>query len=181
VAKENGGARILDTSSMSVRSGEMASFQSGGELAVPVAQAGGVVTVEYKEYGVFLKALPITEGSNISLKLEVEVSAPASTTTAGHINFSKSKVSTVQYCKSLDSIAIGGLISNRNSKTFDALPSNASGALVQLYSSEDFRNERSQFVVFVTPAILRKGAVEANQELKGLVETDFGSYRERVR
>ena len=179
VAKEHGGARVLETSSMSVRSGETATFHSGGELAIPVTQGTGSVTVEYKEYGVFLKVLPITEGDTVTMKLEVEVSAPSSATTGGNINFSKSKVTTVQYCKSMDSVAIGGLISNRDAKTFDALPPGASGALVQLYSSEDFRTERSQFVVFVTPAILKKGAAEAHQELRNIVETDFGAYQPR--
>lgn len=179
--KEVGGGRVLETSSMSVRSGEWATFHSGGEVALPVAQATGAVSYNYKEYGVFLKVLPIAEGQALTTKLEVEVSSPTDASPGGHLNFSKSKVSTVQYCKSGDSIAIGGLISNKHTKVFDKLPDGASDALVQLYASEEFRNDRSQFVVFVTPAVLKGGAKDAHMELKGAVEEKFNAYQENKR
>ena len=179
--KETGGGRVLETCSMSVRSGEWATFHSGGEVALAVAQATGAVSYNYKEYGVFLKVLPIAEGDTITTKLEVQVSAPTKAAPGGHLNFSKSKVTTVQYCHSGDSIAIGGLLSSKHTKVFDKLPEGASDAIVQLYASEEFRNQRSQFVVFVTPAVLKGGAAEAHMELKGMVEEAFEAYQEDKR
>jgi len=180
-AKELGGARILETSSMSVRSGDLASFQSGGEIGIPVAQSSGAVTINYKEYGVFLNALPISDGDNVSLKLEVTVSAPDKAQPGTSFNFTKSRVSTVQFCRSGDSVAVGGLITNRDNKLFDTLPTGASGALFQLYASEEFKRRQSQFVVFVTPAVLKDGAREANRDLKNQVEDLFEAYQEYKR
>ncbi|MFH1061054.1 MAG: pilus assembly protein N-terminal domain-containing protein [Pseudomonadota bacterium] len=181
-AKEIGGARILETSSMSVRSGDPANFQSGGEIAIPVSQSSGAITIQYKEYGVFLNVLPISDGDTVSLKMEVIVSAPTETQPGGGAyNFTKSRVSTVQFCRSGDSVAVGGLITNRDSKTFDKLPTGASGALFQLYTSEEFQKKLSQFVVFVTPAVLKSGAGEAHRDLKGIVEDKFGTYQEYKR
>ncbi len=179
ISKEDGGARILESSSMSVRSGDKAYFHSGGELGIPVSQSSGAVTLTFKRFGIVMEVTPISQGENLSLNLDIEVSSPT-TSTGGYVNFKKSQVATVQYCKSADSVAIGGLISARDTKTFDAVPSGVSDALIQLYASEDFRRQRSQFVVFVTPAVLR-GAREAHRDLKGVVEDSFGSYQEKAR
>lgn len=186
-AKEVGGARVLETSSVSVRSGENADLQSGGEMGVPVTQPAGGTTIEWKKYGVFLKVLPITQGETISMRIEVEVSAPSGTSPGGFINFKRSQISTVQVCRSGDSVALGGLVSHHDAKVFDKLPTGSSGgsggtgALFELYASEDFRKQRSQFVVFVTPAILGGGAKTAHQELRNSVGEAFDSYQERKR
>lgn len=180
-AKEVGGARILETSSISVRSGEKGRLHSGGEIGVPISLANGGVAIQFKEHGVFLDVLPIAQSQDVTLRVKVEVSQPTGTSPGGFINFKKSNISTTQFCLSGQSIVLGGLISNRDTKIFDKLPEGASGALLQLYSSEDFRNQRSQLVVFLTPMVLKGGAKEANRELKGKVEDTFQSYEERKR
>ncbi len=178
-AKERGGVRNLETTSVSVRSGEDARLHSGGEMAIPTAGSSGQNTVTFKEWGVFLKVLPVAQGDKITLRINVEVSAPASTS-GGYLNFSKHTLNTVQYCTSGDSVALGGLISQRDSKVFDALPAGSSGALVQLYASEDFKKSNSQLVVFITPSILGE-AKEAHQDLKRQVQEKFDAYEERKR
>ncbi len=179
-AKEAGGARVLESSSVSVRSGESANLESGGEIGVPVTQPSGGTTIEWKKHGVFLNVLPISQGDQVSMQISVEVSVPSDTAPGGFINFKRSKISTVQVCKSGDSIVLGGLLSQRDTKVFDKLPE-GSGALFQLYSSEDFRRQRSRFVIFVTPLVLADGAKSAHQELKGTVNESFDAYQERKR
>lgn len=179
-AKEHGGARVLETSSVSVRSGEKADFHSGGEMGIPTPTQYGGTAMTFKKYGVFLNVLPIAQGNKITMKINVEVSSPTGTSPGGFINFTQSTLSTVQYCDSGDSVALGGLLSRRDTKVFDALP-DGGGALFQIYGSEDFRKQRSQLVVFVTPSVLAGGAKEAHQELKGIVEEKFDTYEERKR
>jgi pilus assembly protein CpaC len=179
-AKERGGARILETSSVSVRSGEKAEFRSGGEMGIPTPTQSGGTTMTFKEHGVFLNVLPISQGRKVTMRINLEVSAPSGTSPGGFINFKKSTMNTVQYCTSGDSVALGGLVSQHDSKIFDALPDSGSGAIFQIYGSEDFRKSRSQLVVFVTPEILGE-AMDAHQELKGKVEESFDSYEERKR
>lgn len=177
VARETGDARILETASMSVRSGDAASFHSGGEIGFPTTQGTGAVTITFKKYGVMVDVLPVAVGDNISMQLDIEVSTPIRTAPgAGVESFAMSKISTVQWSKSGESIVIGGLVSQRDSRIFNRLPDNAAGALVQIYSSEDFRNERTQFVMFVTPSIVPGGAREANREIMNLVQDRFLTY-----
>lgn len=174
-AKENGSARVLEQASMSVRTGEKASFHSGGEMGLPTVQASGAISMTFKKYGILVNVLPVAQGSKISLKMDMEVSAPTGVSPGGGFNFSTSKISSVQWCNSGESIAVGGLISQRDSKLLDKLPENASGAIVQLYKSDDFRKKRSQFVIFLTPTIL-KTPTEANKDLRKKVDDEFKLY-----
>lgn len=176
VAKEAGEARVLETASMSVRSGDAVNFHSGGEMGVPTTQGTGATTITFKKYGVMANVLPVVQGDKISMKLDIEVSAPSGTSPGGGINFVTSNISTVQWCNSGDSIVIGGLLSQRDAKLFDQLPDGAGGAIVQLYKSENFRRQQSQFVMFVTPMTLAGGAVDANREIMGIVEERFMEY-----
>jgi len=176
VAKEQGEARVLETASMSVRSGDPVNFHSGGEYAIPTAQGTGAVTITYKKYGVISNITPIVQGDRITMSMNIEVSAPAGTSPGGGMNFVTSNISTVQWCESGDSVVIGGLVSQRDAKLFDQLPEGASGAIVQLYKSEAFRRQNSQFVMFVTPVTLEGGAVDGNQEVMGIVEERFMEY-----
>lgn len=182
VARETGGARVLETASMSVRSGDPVSFHSGGEMGIPTAQGTGAVTLTFKKYGVMVDVLPVAMGNDISLQMDVEVTTPiTSAPGATGVNFLSSKISTVQWSQSGDSIVIGGLISQRDSKVFDKLPDDAAGALIQIYNSEDFRKQRSQFVMFVTPTVVAGGAKEANRDIMNVVQDRFQAYEPNKR
>lgn len=80
--ESQGDLRTLANSTLMARSGEKASFLSGGEIAIPIASGatstGGAtaVTIEWKEFGVKLAFTPIVEENNsITLKVAPEVSA----------------------------------------------------------------------------------------------------------
>ena len=171
VAKEAGEARALETASMSVRSGDPVNFHSGGEITITSGDS-----VVFRKYGVLANITPVVQGERITMQMDIEVSTPT-----GGGNFLTSNISTVQWCNSGDSIVLGGLVTQRDAKLFDALPEGASGALFQLYKSDNFRRERSQFVMFVTPLTLAGGAVEANQEIMGIVEERFMDYEPDTR
>lgn len=77
--EQNGNLRTLANSTLMARSGEKASFLSGGELAIPISSGsvggGSAVTIEWKEYGVRLNFTPTVEEDNsITLKVAPEVS-----------------------------------------------------------------------------------------------------------
>lgn len=78
--EEKGDLRTLANSTLMARSGEKASFLSGGELAIPIASGSAAgtstITIEWKEYGVRLNFTPTVEENNsITLKVAPEVSA----------------------------------------------------------------------------------------------------------
>jgi len=77
--EEKGDLRTLANSTLTARSGEKATFLSGGEIAIPIASgaAAGLstVTIQWKEFGVKLEFTPtVEENGTISLKVAPEVS-----------------------------------------------------------------------------------------------------------
>ena len=66
---------ILAEPNLTALSGETASFLAGGEFPIPVSQALGAVTIEYKQYGVGLAFTPIVlADGRISMRVRPEVS-----------------------------------------------------------------------------------------------------------
>ena len=74
-AENDGLVTILAEPNLTALSGETASFLAGGEFPVPVSQALGSVTIEYKQYGVGLAFTPIVlANGRISMRVRPEVS-----------------------------------------------------------------------------------------------------------
>ena len=64
----------LASPSLTALSGETANFLAGGEIPIPIAQALGTTTIEYKQYGVSLAFTPtVLADGRISLHVRPEV------------------------------------------------------------------------------------------------------------
>ena len=73
-AKDNGSAKVLAEPTLTTLSGQQAEFISGGEFPVPITEDDGI-TVEFKEFGVGVKFLPVVlDSGRINLNLNVSVS-----------------------------------------------------------------------------------------------------------
>ncbi len=73
--EEKGLARSLAEPNLVALSGDTASFLAGGEFPIPIPGSLGIVTLEYKRYGVGLAFTPtVLSGGLINLKIEPEVS-----------------------------------------------------------------------------------------------------------
>ena len=78
--EEKGDIRVLAQPTLVARSGDKATFRSGGQIPVPVATtttgAGyPTVTIEWKDYGVMVDFTPIVEeDSSITLRVDPQVS-----------------------------------------------------------------------------------------------------------
>ncbi|MEL7486193.1 MAG: type II and III secretion system protein family protein [Pseudomonadota bacterium] len=67
--------RTLAEPNLTAVSGESANFLAGGEFPIPVGQEDGVISIEFKEFGVGLGFTPIVLGKGrINLKMSTEVS-----------------------------------------------------------------------------------------------------------
>jgi Flp pilus assembly secretin CpaC len=67
--------RSLAEPTLTMLSGEKASFLAGGEIAIPVVGGNGSVTVEYKEFGIRLNLIAtVTEEGKIHMLVAPEVS-----------------------------------------------------------------------------------------------------------
>jgi pilus assembly protein CpaC len=73
--ESTGLVRVLAEPNLTAVSGEAARFLAGGEFPVPVGQEEGVISIEFKEFGVGLGFTPLVlNKGRINLKISTEVS-----------------------------------------------------------------------------------------------------------
>ncbi len=167
-AKENGLAKILAEPTLTTQTGEEAEFLSGGEYPIPVPQGDDSITIEYREFGVQLKFLPVVLGSGkINVRLNISVSELASSNTIGirttETNTSfvvpaltkRSAMSTVELREG-QSIAIAGLINDRLREVVTKFPGLGElPVLGALFRSNEFINNETELLIMVTPHLAK--------------------------
>jgi len=146
--------------------GKQASFLAGGEYPYPVAQGttggSGAVTIEFKEYGVRLNFIPtITARGTIRLQVAPEVSALDFTNAIQVSGFNvpainTRKVKTVIELTDGQSFAIGGLLDNRETETFQKIPFLGDIPILGKFFQSISRNKtNTELIVIVTPEIVK--------------------------
>ncbi len=74
-AKENGEAKVLAEPTLTTLTGQEAEFLSGGEFPIPVPNGDDGTTIEFKEFGVGVKFVPVVlDDGKVNLKLNISVS-----------------------------------------------------------------------------------------------------------
>lgn len=175
-AQAAGFARVLQTGTIFVRSGQPAKFSRQTQFPFFKSGPNGQVTSESKGVGVSLALTPLILGQSddIQMDLDLEQSdlvgvAPTGTAPVTSVH----KVSTKIYVKSSESAAVAGITSsdvgtdfNKNDPKpgeFDAQTN--TDTLFSLLRSKNYRKQKSQFVIFVTPQII-ENASEGTEDLK---------------
>ena len=145
-----------------------AEFLSGGEFPIPVSQDLGQVTIEFKEFGVGVKFLPVVlDSGRINMKLNISVTelsadVPVLLDVAGSSSsFSipsltkRSTMSTVELGNG-QTIGIAGLISDNVRESVDKYPGLGDVPMLgTLFRSQDFRSGQTELVIFVTPHLAK--------------------------
>lgn len=173
-SRQKGLAKILAEPVLTTLTGQEAEFLSGGEFPIPVAQDLGQVTIEFKEFGVGVKFLPVVlDSGHISLKLNISVSELSSDVpvvlgvqgTAGTFLIpsltKRSAGSTVELADG-QTIGIAGLISDNLRESVDKFPGLGDVPMLgPLFRSQEFQSGQTELVIFVTPHLARP--IAANQ------------------
>ncbi len=169
ISRRKGLAKILSEPTLTTLNGQEAEFLSGGEFPIPVPQGtGNSITIEFKEFGVGVKFIPVVlDSGRINLKLNVAVSelsqdnnvqlAAAGTASAFVIPSltKRSAKSTVELANG-QTIGIAGLISDNTREFVDKLPGLGDiPGLGALFRSQEFRSGQTELVIFVTPHLAR--------------------------
>ncbi|MFC0665721.1 type II and III secretion system protein family protein [Azotobacter chroococcum] len=172
-AKDNGSAKVLAEPTLTTLSGQQAEFISGGEFPVPVTEDEGI-TIEYKEYGVGVKFVPVVmDSGRINLNLNVMVSELTNTNAVvmdTGVNGSSSASRVSQTIPSLtkrssqttvelgngQTIAIAGLISESTRDYVSRFPGLGDiPVLGHLFRSQQFINGETELVILVTPHLAK--------------------------
>lgn len=154
--------KVLAEPNLSAMSGKKASFLAGGEFPIPVPQADGVVTIEYKKYGVGLSFTPVILSSGrIKMLVAPEVS---NLTNTGAITLNNITVPALQTRRaetmvevgSGQSIVIGGLLQNNVTKEIRKVPWLGDvPVLGKLFTSQEFQRNETELVIIATPYLVK--------------------------
>ena len=173
---------VLAEPNVLASNGKQASFLAGGEYPYPVVQGiaggvGGAVTILFKEYGVRLNFIPtITPRGTIRLQVAPEVSSLDFTQAVEVSGFQipsidVRRVKTEVELNDGQSFAIGGLLDNRETKSFQKIPFIGDIPILgKFFQSISTNKTNTELMVIVTPEIV--APVPAGQPLPALKYPD---------
>ncbi len=147
--------KTLAEPTLTATSGQSATFSSGGELIRNINQANGSTTTQTYDYGIKLNFTPVVlSAGRISLKIETEVSEPA--TTGSTSDFRKRQATTSVELPSGGSIALAGLISDDVDQQSRGVPGARSVPLLgALFRNKQYQRKETELVIIATPYLTR--------------------------
>lgn len=160
--ESSGLAKLLAEPTLVALSGQEAKFLVGGEFPIPMSTGLGVVSVQWKKFGIILNFTPtvIADGA-LHLKLATEVSDvdPARTVTVGGFSIpgltSRQSETTVRLTDG-QSFAIAGLLSDRVRSQIQRIPFLGDLPILgALFRSVTYQRDESELLVVVTAHLAR--------------------------
>jgi pilus assembly protein CpaC len=157
---------VLAEPNVLATNGKQASLLAGGEYPYPVVQGvtgggTGAVTIQFKEYGVRLTFIPtVTPRNTIHLQVSPEVSSLDFTAGVSISGFTVPgitvrRVKTDVELSQGQSFAIGGLLDNRETETFQKIPWIGDVPILgKLFQSIQRTKTNTELIVIVTPEIV---------------------------
>lgn len=156
--KEEGLLKIQAEPVLVTRSGEAARLDNGGEFPIPVPQSLGTITIEWREFGVILEALPIVISPT---RLRQQVSAEVSekdvangVTLVGTFvpGLTRRKVQSTVEMNFGETLVLGGLISTRINASTHKVPFFGELPLIgAAFSKKRFDHSEVELIVMITP------------------------------
>lgn len=146
-----GEAKILATPTLTVKSGSEAEYLVGGEFALR-GRKGSRAEVQWKRYGLILKFLPLVLPSGqISLSFESEFSHPDfSQSVEGIPSLRTSRTKTAINLPLNRMVLASGLLRDQSGGSQSGLNGLKDIPIFgQLFASQDFQKQKSQFELFV--------------------------------
>ena len=159
-------ARVLAEPNLTVLSGNSASFLAGGEYPIPVGQQGGVISIEFKKFGVNLTFLPtVLSDGRINMKVSPEVSQLSDENSvnlvSGGLSFrvpglTVRRAETTVELGSGQSFAIAGLLQDTLRQADKGLPGLGEVPILgALFRSDRFLRNETELVILITPYVVR--------------------------
>ncbi|WP_299603671.1 type II and III secretion system protein family protein [uncultured Tateyamaria sp.] len=152
-----GVVRTLAEPNLVALSGQEARFLAGGEYPVPIAQEDGVITVEFKPFGIQLSFIPrVVDKDLINLELEAAVSDidPNNGLSFDGFTidaFSRRETATTVELRDGESFAIAGLLEDNFIDENQQLPWLGDvPVLGALFRSASYQRDQSELVIIIT-------------------------------
>lgn len=162
ILQGRGLAKVLSEPTLVAYSGQSASFLAGGEFPVPIPQALGQNTIQFKKYGVSLTFTPtVLNQQHIHLKVSVSVSERDQ---SGAVTIQGTQVpglttresDTTVRLRDGHSVAIAGLLHDRIVSTSRKVPLLGDIPLLgMLFRQTHFEREERELVILATANLVR--------------------------
>mgnify|MGYP002779483859 CR=1 FL=1 len=176
----DGKGRILSNPQTTVLSGRTATFQVGGQVPIPSGSttnaAGTSSTIVFKDFGILLDIVPaVLENGTTTLRVRTEVSQPdfanGVTPPGGGSpipGFRRRSTVTEVTVPPNGTVALSGLISSEDVRNETRVPVLSKLPIIgDLFKSKDFRNNKSELVIFVSPRVLANPLPDGQQAFAG--------------
>jgi pilus assembly protein CpaC len=167
-AKNSGMAKILAEPTLTTLTGQEAKFLSGGQFPIPVAGNYGQVGIEYKDFGVGLRFIPVVlSDGHINLKLNVSVSELVDTTSLGVSvanagatfvvpSLTAREASATVELGDGQTIGLAGLLNESLRQSVNKFPGLGSvPVLGALFRSQSYQKGDTELVILVTPHLAK--------------------------
>jgi pilus assembly protein CpaC len=158
---------VLAEPNVLAQNGKQGSFLAGGEYPYPVVQgtsgtgSGPTVTIQFKEFGIRLNFIPtITPRGTIRLQVAPEVSSLDFTNAVTISGFQVPSIDVRRVKSEIElargqSFAIGGLLDNRETETFQKIPFIGDIPILgKLFQSISKNKTNTELIVIVTPEVV---------------------------
>lgn len=170
--ENNGYGKILASPNLLCRSGKEAEFLAGGEFPIKIMNYKAQDVI-WKRYGILLRVKPKADSAGrISLSIDTEVTTLDDAHTIDNIpGILTNRVSSHFDLTKPQTIALSGLLKSEDGRSSEGVPFlSRLPILGALFSSKDFRESRSELVIFVRPTILKEN--DESGELRHLSSKD---------
>ena len=160
-----GMGKILASPNILCRSGKSAEFVAGGEFPIKIMNLK-MQDVVWKRYGIVLKVSPRADYSGkMSISIETEVSSIDTSRTIDQVpGLFTNKVQSHFDLSETKVIALSGLIKSEQGQASQGFPALGKIPILgALFSSKEFKENRTELVVFVRPEVVSPGSLEAEQ------------------
>jgi len=160
--KEENLVKVLAKPTLVALNGQEAAFLAGGEFPIPVPQAFGLVTIQFKKFGVGLVFTPnIMNSKHISLNVAPEVSELDFTNALRASGFTIPAITTRRATTTIEladgqSFAIGGLMRDNVRESVKKVPFLGEIPILgALFRSSSFQKNESELLIIVTPHLVK--------------------------
>ncbi len=176
---------VLSAPQLMVLDNHTAELKVGDEVPVTTQQqqstsseSNVVNTIQFRDTGVILRVTPrVSAGGSINMEIEQEVSGVSTGTTSGSLTptISTRRIKSSIVIQSGETVVLGGLISDTESKTTSGIPFlQHIPILGWLFGSKNDTGTRTELIVLISPRLIRNSSEarditrEVRARLKGL-------------
>ncbi|HEU4686634.1 MAG TPA: type II and III secretion system protein family protein [Nitrospira sp.] len=160
--KQENLVKVLAKPTLLAVSGQEAAFLAGGEFPIPVPQAFGVVTIQFKKFGVGLSFTPnVLDDKHIAITVSPEVSELDFQNALRFQGFTIPAITTRRAATAVEladgqSFAIGGLLRDNVRESISKFPYLGDLPILGgLFRSVQFQKNETELLIIVTPHLVK--------------------------